>query len=422
MESVRPLRIAIAKDGETFPHLCAPWTLRTGNLARELARRGHDVTWYSSTFMHNEKEFYATEETVEERDEGYRMHLLHVGGYLRNISLARWLHHARLARQLYVTLKRMDGQAGRARSLDAVVCCIPILEVAAACLLYCHRRGIPLILDIQDPWPETFVSYAPASLRRLVRLVLSPYFFGAGRLFRQADSLVACSAGFLSWAQSLGSRPGVRRAQDRVVYHGAHRTGGRIAPDPIVQTSGLRSIYLGAFAGIYDLEPIAHLLETQAALGDGHHLFLVGQGGERYRLLRERLGGLPNVTFTGWIPREQAYALAQTCHLGWLPLIEGTEDFLPNKPFEYAALGLAVATSSRGESGRLVQEHQLGFVYDPAAPHLLLEQVRDLSPGRGALEVWRRRCSDFSQKIGDARICAGQFADHVERLAASGVG
>lgn len=403
------LRVAIVKDGETFPHLCAPWTLRTGNLNREMARRGHDVTWYSSTFMHNEKEFYATEETVEEREEGYRMHLLPAGGYRRNISFARWLHHTRLARRLYPILKAQPG-------LDVVVCAIPILEVAAACLLFCKHRGIPLILDIQDPWPQTFVSYAPAPLRGLVRAVLTPYFLGAARLFGQADSLVACSAGFLEWAQRLSRRSESRRSRDRVVYHGAHDVRGIVSPDPMLVTRGLRSIYMGAFAGIYDLEPIAALAEAQAARGDDHHFFLVGQGGVRYEKLRERLGKLPNVTFTGWIPREQAYALAQTCHLGWLPLTEGTEDFLPNKPFEYASMGLAVATSSKGESGRLVTDHGLGFRYHPEKPEELLSRVASLAPGAGELEVWRSRCPEFSRCVGDAQVCTEEFADHIERI------
>lgn len=405
----RSLRIAIVKDGETFPHLCAPWTLRIGNLAREMAQRGHDVTWYSSTFMHNEKEFYALEETLEEREEGYRMHLLHAGGYRRNISFARWLHHSRLAHRLYPILKSQSG-------LDVVVCCIPILEVAAACLLFCKHRGIPLILDIQDPWPQTFVDYAPAPLRGLVRAVLAPYFYGAARLFGQADSVVACSAGFLGWAQRLSRRPERQRAMDRVVYHGAHDVNGLVSPDPYKPTGGLRSIYMGAFAGIYDLEPIAALAEVQAARGDDHQIFLVGQGGVRYERLRERLGGLSNVTFTGWIPRQKAYALAQPCHLGWLPLVEGTEDFLPNKPFEYASLGLAVATSSQGESGRLVTDHGLGFLYDPRRPDELLAEVATLRPGEERLEAWRARCPDFSRRVGDARVCIGQFGDHIERI------
>lgn len=412
MQSPRPLRIAIAKDGETFPHLCAPWTLRTGNLAREMARRGHDVTWFSSTFMHNEKEFYATDETVEEREEGYRMHLLHAGGYQRNISFARWLHHARLAQGIYTRLKRLD--------LDVVVCCIPILEVAAACALLCRQRAIPLVLDIQDPWPQTFVSYAPARLRTLVRVVLAPYFYGAARLFRQADAIVACSAGFLQWAQRLSRRPEERRALDLVVYHGAHDASGKIAPDPLVATTGLRSIYMGAFAGIYDLDPVATLAESEAARGSDHHFFLVGQGGDRYQRLRDRLAHLPNVTFTGWIPREQAYALAQTCHLGWLPLVEGTEDFLPNKPFEYASLGLAVATSSRGESGRLVTENGLGFCFEPGDPKGLLAEVESLSLASEKLRGWRERCARFSRQSGDARVCSQQFADHIERVVALG--
>lgn len=408
-----PLRVAVVKDGEPLPQMCAPWTLRTGNLCRELAGRGHNVTWYGSTFMHNEKEFYALEETLEEREEGYHLHLLHVGGYRRNVSWARWLHHSRLGRAVYQELLR-------SRPPDVVVCCVPILELALFCSIYCHRRGIPLILDIQDPWPRNFVDYAPPWLKPFVRAALTPYFLGSGRIFRRATSLVACSHGFLSWAQGLARRSERGSARDRVVYHGAHHIGEDIEPDPVVPTQGLRSIYMGAFGKIYDLDALASLMEAQAERGDDHHLFLVGwqANDARFLLLRQRLEKLPNVTFTGWLPREKVYALAQTCHLGWLPLAAGTEDFLPNKPFEYAALGMAVATSSLGESGRLVEHNGLGFCYGGMTTEELLAKVGPLAPGQATLEAWRARSPEFFRRQGDARVCAGQFADHIERITA----
>lgn len=402
----RPLRVALIKDGEPFPQMIAPWTLRSGNLAAALAQRGHDVTWYCSTFMHYEKSFFTIADTTDERPEGYRMKLLHSGGYQRNISFQRYLHHARLGRKVYRELRANSTP-------DILVCCVPIIETALACWLYARERKIPLLLDIQDPWPEVFVTYAPPRLQPLIRSALSPYFALAGFLFRKATSLVSCSEGFLDWAHRLSGRS-PDPSSDQVFYHGAHDVLGAIAPDPIQATAGLRSLYAGAISRTYNLEPVLQYAVGAAERQDQHHLFLAGQG-DRYQGLRDRYERLPNVTFLGWLQREQVYALAQTCHLGWLPLADDRDDFLPNKPFEYAALGLAIASSSRGEAGRLIEKFDLGLFYRD--PDDLARQLTSLTPGQSRLQTWRENGRRFFANHGDARVCAASFADHVENVA-----
>lgn len=402
----RPLRVTLVKDGEPFPQFIAPWTLRSGNLAVALAERGHNVTWYCSTFMHYEKSFYTTADTTEERPEGYRMRLLHSGGYQRNISPQRYLHHARLGRKVYRELRENPTP-------DVIVCCVPIIETALACWLYARQHKVPLMLDIQDPWPEVFVTYAPARLQPLIRAALSPYFALAGYLFAKADSVVSCSDGFLEWAHRLSGRT-QDASRDRVFYHGAHDVLGKISPDPVLSTTGLRSLYAGAISRTYDLNPVLQYATKAAERGDEHHLFLAGQG-DRYQELRERYERLPNVSFLGWLQREQVYALAQTCHLGWLPLADDRDDFLPNKPFEYAALGLAIASSSRGEAGRLIERFDLGLSYQDADD--LARQLSSLTPSEPRLKSWQENGRRFFASHGDAKVCAAKFADHVEDVA-----
>lgn len=409
-DDTRSLRVVVIKDGEPLPQFCAPWTLRIGTLCTELARRGHRVSWLSSTFRHNEKTFYVDEEATERREEGYDMRFLSAGSYRSNISWARWAHHSRLAWRVAKVLR--EGPPP-----DAIVCCIPILEVAAVCQIYSQKYNVPLLLDIQDPWPKVFVDYAPSSFKQLVRAALSPYFWATSQIFSRATSIVSVSRGFLRWAQQLGERDSRHKAWDRVVYIGGHRAT-EVVPEPYLETSGLRSLYVGACSGIYDFKPIAEMLEIQASRGDSHHMFIVGgQGDKRYQRLKSRLENLPNVTFTGWLPREKVYAIAKSCHFGWLPLGKGNVDFAPNKLFEYPALGLPVATLRQGEAGEMIEKHGIGFCYDSSGESLV-EELSRLQPGGAILEGWKARCEIFARKIGDARVCAGQFADHIEKVVA----
>ena len=89
------MRIWVIKDGELLPSQSDERLMRTGMLAKELVVRGHDVTWWATTFSHQHKMLV--------RDRGgdivigprYRLRLLHAGAYRRNVSATRYLHHWR---------------------------------------------------------------------------------------------------------------------------------------------------------------------------------------------------------------------------------------------------------------------------------------------------------------------------------------
>ncbi len=407
----RPLRIVLIKDGEPLPQLCAPWTLRTGNLARELASRGHDVTWLSSTFMHYEKKLFCEKDHVEEMPDGYQLRLLSAGQYRRNISVGRFLHHIRFSSRVLAAL------FSDPKPPDIIISCVPTLENAAVSLLYGRRFRIPVVLDIRDLWPEIFVTYAPPAAQPALRLILSPYFAFTSTLFSKATSLVSSTFGCLKWAQGLGRRQKQTMLQDRVFYHGAHEILGQVPPDPFVPTSGLRTLFAGSISRGYDLTPILNVARKLASQPNPPHFFFAGQG-DRYDSLTRKYGELPNVTFTGWLKRAQIYALSQTCHVGWLPLADGTDDYLPNKVFEYASMGLATAVPSIGEAGRLVLENEMGFHYRDEES--LQAMLLTLKPGDDALEQWKRQGLVYFQKHGNAKVCSSNFADHVEMLVSSG--
>lgn len=399
--------IALVKDAEPLPQFCGERTLRIGNLARQLSERGHQVCWYTSTFLHYQKKFLHQHD-LSQPENGFELRFLHVGGYRKNISLQRWMHHFRFALKLRREFRSV-------KKLDLIVCCIPMLEAALVCLWEARRRRIPLVLDIRDPWPEAFVQAVPFRFQRWARLLLAPYFWLAAYLFRSTDSLVAVSQGFLDWGSEMSGRRKGR--PDAVVHHGAHDLACD-DPGPALERwpsapEAVRHIYMGGFATIYEFETLAALIER---LGPEHHFFMVGAGNPQHLRLKERLAGCPRVTFTDWLPRQEAYLLAQTCHVGWLPLKPDLKGFLPNKPFEYTSLGLALATTRGGEVWSILESYDLGFAFELGEVEVLLKRLSELRPGSEPLQRWRRRSRRFWEEQGDARVCAAGYADHLEGL------
>src|SRR4051812_12454031 len=94
------MRVWLVTVGEPMPEPGADHRLlRTGILSQELARRGHDVTWWASTFDHFSKKEVASVTTRREWSGG-RIVQLHVPVHYRsNISLRRIVHNVLTARE-----------------------------------------------------------------------------------------------------------------------------------------------------------------------------------------------------------------------------------------------------------------------------------------------------------------------------------
>ena len=402
----KPLSFALLKDGEPFPAQCGAYPLRVGNLARALTEQGHFVSWHASTFSHYEHRRLTYSEATNQNDP-FRLVLHESGVYLKNISPARWLHHARLAYHQYRALLTEE-------SLDLIFCCIPTLESALAAIWAGQRLGIPVVLDIRDPWPEALVLAAPRKARPVMRLLLAPYFALARKVMGEADSLTAVSETFLEWAQSLGQRQ--ETTQDRVFYHGSH-TIELTRSVPHRSDSITRVVYVGGFSTIYEFATLEKALQAGLAGRPDIEFLLIGEGGAPYQELRSRLEQYENVTFTGWLEREKAYELAAGCDLGWLPLKESHSGFLPNKPFEYASLGLALLSSAQGEVQELLDRHGAGFSYREQNASQFCELLLQLAGNKSRMTQAGENAFKFWEQYGDARKAASRLADHLVPLA-----
>ena len=77
------------KEGETLPVNSDARLMRTGALAEYLARQGHKVTWWSSSFVHQGKKYVTKRNELKIISENERLVLLHSPiSYQKNISVS----------------------------------------------------------------------------------------------------------------------------------------------------------------------------------------------------------------------------------------------------------------------------------------------------------------------------------------------
>src|SRR5687768_16760322 len=121
--------------------------LRCGILSDLLVRQGHEVLWWTSTFDHTQKRHRYSDDTGVTLHDGYRLQLLHGRGYPHNISWERLADHRTLARKF----SKLAADEPRP---DVVLCSFPTIELSREAIRYGERTGVPVILDVRDPWPD----------------------------------------------------------------------------------------------------------------------------------------------------------------------------------------------------------------------------------------------------------------------------
>lgn len=408
------MNVWLFKDGENLPVQPGVRRMRTWMLSEALAARGHDVTWWTSTHSHQQKAVVAEGDREVEVGPRFRLKLLHAGSYRGNRSLARLLHHARLGakfRRLAPTLPPPD----------AVVSAFPTIELAFEAVRFAGPRGIPSIVDIRDPWPDSIMDQAPRPLRPLARVAIRPLERKARAAFAGADSLVACSQGFLDWGLHKARR--VRRPCDRVFYIGsAQRPADESRPSAAIRelvarlAGKLVFCFVGSFGHVYRLGLVCEAASLVAKRGLGQVHFVVAGDGPQRDAVAAAARSLVNVSAPGWLSANDADYLMAHSHAGLAPILQ-MPGCVPNKIFEYSAAGLPIVSSLLGETEGLLARHGAGLTYAPEDLESFVSIVARLAGDESLRrELARNSAAMFDREFRAERIY-DEYARHVEAIA-----
>jgi glycosyltransferase involved in cell wall biosynthesis len=407
------MRIWIFKDGETLPLNREARRMRAGRLASALVRRGHEVVWWSSTFCHQTKSLLFHEDTDFDVEPGFQLRLLHSGRYSRNFSFRRFYHHSVLARRLATQLRRYAPP-------DAIVTAFPIIDVTYAVTQYALPRQLPVVVDVRDLWPDTFIDEFPRFLKQLGRVVLFRQFSKTRAALERAVSLVAISQGCLDWALNYASRP--QKEHDAVFYTAYPKLISGGAPSPLVRQlkqsvrDKITFVFVGSFGRSYELQLICDVAENIQRAGHTSIHFVLAGNGEQYESISERVNGMGNVTMTGWLSEADLRGVLSLSHVG-LVACKLVDDAMPNKVAEYLSADLPLLSSLRGEMEYLIDTTGVGYSYPCGDRKRLTELVLRLAYD----ESLRLSQSKNARALFMRYFCADsvyeQYADHVERVA-----
>lgn len=418
------MRIWLITIGEPLPRPDShDRLLRTGMLARELDRRGHSVTWWTSTFDHFRKRHHMQEGGVLPLFERSSLRLLHAPAYRRNISLRRVAHHKALA----AAFLREIAVEPRP---DVVLCSLPTLELSDAATRYGQAHGVPVVLDVRDPWPDMMVDLVPRWGRWAARRLLTSWYRQARRACRAATALTGTTRECVQWGLGLAGR--TAGTYDREFPLGYSETAPsqaeRDRADAFWDEQGiprreeaLIACYFGAVGRHCEMETVLRAART-LELSGGDVRFVICGAGDYLARHQAAARDLKTVSFPGWVGGAEIWTLMQRSTVGLAPY-RSTSGFamgVPNKAIEYLSAGLVVVSSLQGALEDLLRTHQCGVTYRNGSDVELVALLRRLGAdsefaqrlGKNAFSLYRERFT--------ASHVYGQMAAYLEGLAGHG--
>lgn len=406
------MKIWIVRDLEPLPtDPGKPRLLRAGMLSTTLAARGHQATWFTSTFNHYSRQHRAVGR--QRLDKDLMVEVLAAPGYSSNISLRRLLHNHLFAKAF------LREAAVRKELPDVIVADLPTTDAASAAVAFGKRNSIPTVLSIRDLWPDFFANFAPLPLRAAVRIGVWPLDRQARFACANADSLIGISKGYLDWGQQKGRRS--ETDLDRVFPLGFRRA--EAVPEHEIEAA-LRRLsvpagkhivaFVGSWGATYNLAMIRDAACLLASRDDVVFV-LAGNASERPELERA-FRAMPNVILPGWLGPDEVAALLSKARIGLLPYAERAPQGLPNKVFEYMAYGAYQLATLEGEVKALYAETAAGRSIAGATPETLAEAVEAVLDDQNIASARRQRMATFAAGFDAQRIYA-EMADHIVHVA-----
>ena len=380
------MRVWIENPFDTLP-LEGARPLRFWLMAAAFARAGHEVVYWTGDFNHitKRKRDFSREGGSGERisrggaeaqrgEAPFPIEMIPTKPYAKNVGWARVRSHRAYAA---AWARRALPRAAADGAPDVIILSSPPLATGAAAIRLARRFGAKLVVDVMDDWPGTFYRLLPRGVRWLGRLLFAPAHRAARRLYRAADLVTTVAERYVELVRASGATAPVKLFYHGIELGGRGRLGlgklgdlGRLGKLEKLETLGtlepldtlepsrqLRLVYIGNLGRTYDL---ATILAAMDALPPTVTLDIAGNG-EQFAELQRR--ATDRIRVHGVLDGARLAALLAQCDVGLVPMAESSCVGVPYKFGDYAAAGLAIASTLGGESGRLLARYGAGFAY-----------------------------------------------------------
>lgn len=308
----------------------------------------------------------------------------------------------------------------RERRPDLILASSTPLTIAIPALAGRIFRGIPLVFEVRDLWPEV-----PAGMGILRNRIIIGAAKALARLtYRNSARIVALSPGMREGILRYGIPPErvvvIPNGSDLDLFRPG-MDGGAVRKQHGIGDERFLIVHTGAMGIVNGLDFLIPVCEELARTLPQAIVYLVGEGGQRPRLealARERR--LTNIEFDGPVSKGDLPAWLAAADLGLMiikriPILEMNS---ANKFFDYAAAGLPCLMNYGGWKADLLRRYDAGLAVETDDAAAFAEAIARLAADRQRL----RTMGENTRRMAEAEFDRDKHYALLERTLAEAVG
>lgn len=268
---------------------------------------------------------------------------------------------------------------------DVIYVYHPPLTVCIVACIVRFFRGIPVVCDVQDIWPDALLATGMLKNKSVLKLLK----IVSGWVYAHVDQIVVLSPGF----KNLLLKRGVPSSKVEVIYNWADEISMSSSTDKIPQNFPSENRFKVMFAGnIGKAQGLSFILDVARVLEQKKSkvtFILIGDGIELDFLKLEVIKqNLTNVFFLPFVSLSEVGAYLNAAdvllvHLRKTPLFQIT---IPSKTQAYMFMAKPIIMAVDGDAAELVRESGGGVVVEPENMMELINAIQFLE-GKSKLEL-----------------------------------
>lgn len=263
----------------------------------------------------------------------------------------------------------------KAKKADVIYAYNPPLTTSLSASIFGKLRKIPVVIDIQDLWPDTLKATGMLNNKTALNIITKLCNF----TYRCASEIVVLSPGF---KDKLIER-GVPHEKVHLIYNWCDETAlSNIVPNKsYLPESGFNVVFAGNIGKAQGAESIVDAAELLSKSGVDANIVFVGDGLSLCDIkLRVRDKKLKNVFFIPRVPMAEVGSIlsssdALLVHLNDDELFRIT---IPSRTQAYLAVGKPIIMGVSGDASALINESDSGVTCEPNNPKSLSDAIINL--------------------------------------------
>lgn len=350
----------------------------------------YDLEVVTSSFRHLTKKQRDTSDFHLEKLP-YKVTMLFEPDYYKNISFRRLYSHHKFAQNIKKYLEQSEKP-------DCIIVSVPSLSVGDVVTKYAKKHKIPVVVDIQDLWPEAFKMAIPIPI--ISDILFAPMMHQANRVYGRASKILAVSETYV--------HRGLRNCPNQ------DGTSIYIGTDSVLAEKAVEGIeipkkenefwvgYVGALGHSYDINTVSKAIKILKDKGIENIVFKVMGDGPLKKDFETYANEL-NIKsdFMGFLDYGTMMATLSKCDVAVNPIVGKSVSSIINKVSDYAMTGSAVInTQNSPEYRELIDAYHAGINVENGKADAVADAILKLYQDR----ILLAQIQDNSKRLGKEKF------------------